>query len=239
MKNITIASLFMTVAASAMAQCSVDIPEDTVTVHHGYEPLSCTQLTAIGSGEGELAYSWTNGSTLASVTLCDTASTWHFVTMTDSSGCQWTDSVLVNVVDVRCGENNNKVNVCHIPPGDHANAHGICISASGVPAHLAHGCTLGPCEATDEDGLDMEIGPNPINEQATVTVSSTTSQVVELAIVDATGRQIGLLFNGTLAGGSPRTFLLSTGDLVGEPRMVWLRLKGKEQSLVKSAVIVR
>jgi hypothetical protein len=38
-----------------------------------------------------------------------------------------------------------KVYVCHIPPGNPANAHTIHIGAPGVPAHLAHGDYLGKC----------------------------------------------------------------------------------------------
>lgn len=38
-----------------------------------------------------------------------------------------------------------KVTICHIPPGNPANAHTITVSEKAVPAHLAHGDTLGPC----------------------------------------------------------------------------------------------
>lgn len=34
---------------------------------------------------------------------------------------------------------DDKVSICHIPPGNPANAHLITISSSAVPAHLAHG----------------------------------------------------------------------------------------------------
>ncbi len=38
-----------------------------------------------------------------------------------------------------------KVTLCHIPPGNPSNAHTIAVGAAAVPAHLAHGDTLGPC----------------------------------------------------------------------------------------------
>ena len=38
-----------------------------------------------------------------------------------------------------------KVLICHIPPGNPENAHTISVSVNAVPAHLAHGDTEGPC----------------------------------------------------------------------------------------------
>ena len=38
-----------------------------------------------------------------------------------------------------------KVTICHIPPGNPDNAHTISVSENAVPAHLAHGDTLGEC----------------------------------------------------------------------------------------------
>lgn len=37
------------------------------------------------------------------------------------------------------------VQICHIPPGNPANAHTITVGADAVAAHLAHGDSLGPC----------------------------------------------------------------------------------------------
>jgi hypothetical protein len=43
-----------------------------------------------------------------------------------------------------------KVTICHIPPGNPDNAHTISVDDNAVPAHLAHGDTLGECyESTD------------------------------------------------------------------------------------------
>jgi hypothetical protein len=44
----------------------------------------------------------------------------------------------------------SKVTICHIPPGNPDNAHTISVDDNAVPAHLAHGDTLGECyESTD------------------------------------------------------------------------------------------
>jgi hypothetical protein len=42
-------------------------------------------------------------------------------------------------------ESDGKVVICHIPPGNPDNAKTIEVSADAVPAHLAHGDTLGAC----------------------------------------------------------------------------------------------
>jgi hypothetical protein len=39
------------------------------------------------------------------------------------------------------------VTICHIPPGNPANAHSITVSLSALQAHLNHGDSLGPCPA--------------------------------------------------------------------------------------------
>ncbi len=43
----------------------------------------------------------------------------------------------------KCG--NNKVYVCHIPPGNPNNPNTLCIPYSGMAAHIAHGDYLGSC----------------------------------------------------------------------------------------------
>jgi hypothetical protein len=76
-----------------------------------------------------------------------------------------------------CGNKcNQKVLICHIPPGNPENRHTICVSINAVPAHLAHGDYLGPCDETkcdprgnDTRSAEVELGetddvrlyPNP------------------------------------------------------------------------------
>ena len=39
----------------------------------------------------------------------------------------------------------SKVTICHIPPGDPSDLETLTVSTNALPAHLAHGDTLGPC----------------------------------------------------------------------------------------------
>ena len=45
-----------------------------------------------------------------------------------------------------------KTTVCHIPPGNPANMHTICVGNPAVPAHMAHGDFLGSCCGTGAGG---------------------------------------------------------------------------------------
>jgi hypothetical protein len=39
----------------------------------------------------------------------------------------------------------SKVTICHIPPGNPANAHSITVGSPALRAHLAHGDSAGAC----------------------------------------------------------------------------------------------
>jgi hypothetical protein len=51
-----------------------------------------------------------------------------------------------------------KVTICHIPPGNAANAKTLEIGASAVPAHMGHGDTMGACAggSGDKDKKDKD-----------------------------------------------------------------------------------
>jgi len=42
-------------------------------------------------------------------------------------------------------QGQEKVTICHIPPGNPDNKHTITVATAAVEAHLAHGDTLGEC----------------------------------------------------------------------------------------------
>ena len=117
-------------------------PDQTVIYGYG---SNCTTLS--GSATGGVApytYSWsTSGgpvSNQSTMQVCSTLTTTYVLTVTDINGCTGADSVTVFVNDVRCGNNLDKVSVCH-------KGKVICIDARDVPDHLAHGDVLGSCTA--------------------------------------------------------------------------------------------
>lgn len=44
---------------------------------------------------------------------------------------------------------DKKITVCHIPPGNPANAHDIVISVNALQTHLNHGDIIGGCNDGD------------------------------------------------------------------------------------------
>ncbi|MCH8851070.1 MAG: hypothetical protein IID41_00295 [Planctomycetes bacterium] len=54
-----------------------------------------------------------------------------------------------------CGNNGDKVLLCHVPPGNPGNEHTICIRPNAVDAHLAQhpGDHCGPCDRAVAAGL--------------------------------------------------------------------------------------
>lgn len=64
------------------------------------------------------------------------------------SACEQPTSVAVDDHILAANARAAKVAVCHIPPGNPANAHIIEVAESAVPAHLAHGDVLAVCSGT-------------------------------------------------------------------------------------------
>ncbi len=241
--RLPLAALFLASGLSAQAQCSVELPSDTVTLYRGYDPLACTTLAPVVVGASPTQLVWNNGSTAGTLQVCDTASTWYQVALTDDTLCTATDSIFVNVVDVRCGNNLNKVAICHVPPGNPANAHTICISENAVPAHLAHGCHLGACyvapDSTSRADLTMQVSPNPMADQAWLTLISARDQRVRVRVLDALGRQLALLWDAAVLANTPMTMLLDDRDLANDLSVVWVEVQGDRGRIAQAVLLQR
>ena len=134
---------------------SASISASSNCVYIGYGP-ECTDLTVTVPGNCEdYTFEWSanagNCGNTPTVSVCPDCTTTYTVTVTNSGGSSVTLSITINVVDVRCGNKNDKVTVCHIPPGNPDNRHDICISPNAVQAHLNHGDQLGSCGSCDCD----------------------------------------------------------------------------------------
>lgn len=74
----------------------------------------------------------------------------------------------------KCGAKNDKVMVCHIPPGNPNKQRTKCINPEELAIHLEHGDYCGPCSSstarrvqglngTEINGLEVKYWPNPSN----------------------------------------------------------------------------
>jgi hypothetical protein len=116
-----------------------------------YQPQACATLTGSVSG-GTPAYSrlWTtrSGQVLGNantVTVCPTVNTVYFFRVTDANGCTGVDSVLVCARNVSCGQ--NRIAICHRPPGSNVCSQNQCVAVNLVAGHLQHGDYLGACNS--------------------------------------------------------------------------------------------
>jgi hypothetical protein len=197
------------------------------TVYYGYTPQSCADLS--GSASGGCAgydYVWTAGGNLeangSDVTVCPNTSTTYVLTVTDQNGCSASNSVEVCVIDVICYAGNSgiqKVEMCHYPPGNNGNPQTICIDASAVPAHLAHGCQLGACgeaancpptasakptgdvvkAAHHEDLLHFDVFPNPFTSGFEVHFMAPDAGNYTIAVYNMQGQMIDQIFTGEVS----------------------------------------
>ncbi|MFB5607561.1 MAG: hypothetical protein ACE5RG_05605 [Candidatus Nitrosomaritimum yanchengensis] len=71
--------------------------------------------------------------------------------------------------DPKDRDDQNKVTICHIPPGNPDNAHTITVGESAVVSHMAqHGDTIGPCpgDSQEDDNRDSNSGKGNSNEKS-------------------------------------------------------------------------
>jgi hypothetical protein len=199
------------------------------TVYYGYTPLSCADLQGSASGGcGTLNYEWfENNSSISSnsyVNVCPSTTTTYTIEVTDVNGCQNDDQVDICVVDVVCYAGNSnvqKVEICHVPPGNPGNAHTICVNENAVQSHLDNGCQLGACgealqacnvtSSSNSSGssvsstvtgaissdVTMEVYPNPFDNVINASFNGLEGAYYQIDLVDVTGKVVAELFSGS------------------------------------------
>jgi hypothetical protein len=152
--------------------------DDTNTIYIGYGPASLTITATPNGGASPYQYSWNSGDSTASISVSNAGT--YTATITDSKGCTATASIVMKTMDVRCGNNNDKVMICH-------NDKTICISSADVQNHLNHGDRLGGCNArlansgaVIGDAAVIRVYPNPVMETLNIQIGANTGAVMQL-----------------------------------------------------------
>ena len=205
---------------------------DNQTVYFGYDPAACATLAYSMPAGGVPPYSfeWSTGESDMEIEVCPEYTTEYTVTITDANSCQASDNVLVCVIDVRCGNNLDKVEVSHMVPGNPPKCKTICIDSWSVPDHLAHGDMLAAC-GTDHgcppvenfmvnafeqssSGMELIAYPNPFTNGTTIEFSTGISGMATMKLVDAYGRIAATLFSEAAEGDLTYQLEIDGKDLV-------------------------
>jgi hypothetical protein len=208
--------------SDAASGCSSNSITDTIIIGGGPIP-TITAATGCGSilynggsttlsaaAQGAVSYLWTpGGQTTASITVTQPGT--YCVTALDAAGCQSTTPTCTTIssATVACGNNGQKVILCHVPPGNPNNPQTLCIAPTAVPAHLANhpGDCVGSCSLYyprigNSEPLEIldflaEAYPNPFNSNFTVHVISSEETPITVYMHDITGRVVETYKNVT------------------------------------------
>jgi hypothetical protein len=166
------------------------------TIYIGYGPSSLTITAQPSGGTAPYSYAWNTNQTSQSIAAATAGS--YTVTITDVKGCHTAASIRIDTLNVQCGNDNNKVMVCH-------NGNNICVASTAVQTHLNHGDRLGACgsslrEATtgssgviaEEAITKLVIYPNPVTTGNFYikTTGDWLNKKVQVTITDLRGRMI-------------------------------------------------
>jgi hypothetical protein len=212
------------------------------TVYIGYTPAeTLTVIANPAGGTPDYIYNWTAGagltivagtanqkSVMITATGAATSATLTVV-ITDSKGCMIFTSVIINIIDVRCGNKMDKVAVCDYSKG---KDNTTCISANAVSVRLVGGSYLGPCTTSITantrsnsvteisvknlqpavNDFEIKVSPNPSNTDFKLTIQSNSTEAISIRLLDISGRVIktinkiqkneSVLVGGSLTGGT-------------------------------------
>jgi hypothetical protein len=187
--------------------------QEANTIFLGYGPQSIKLVGEASGGTGPYNYNWNGAGSTSSINVSPVTTTAFVLTVTDQNGCQSTCNVAINVIDVRCGNKLDKVQICHKNNGK-SEGKTLCVSADAITAHLAHGDYLGSCKtstkvsfengttlarngedvkALDIQSLHVKALPNPTSQYFTLQIETNNAkEKISLRILDLNGRQIEL-----------------------------------------------
>ncbi|MBC3539199.1 family 10 glycosylhydrolase [Rufibacter sediminis] len=216
------------IAVSRQDQTYTGLPANTIALGYGAQSLTLTATNGT-SAPGLTTYTWTSAAGLSTTTGGTTvftpsaAGTYTFtVQATNEYGCSETTQVTVEVIDVRCGNKGDKVQVCHATGNNGANV--LCIAPAAVPAHLKNGGSLGTCGlAASQTQAAVAVAPvltafpNPFEDQLTVSFTlDTPEQNVSLELFDLYGQKVQHVYTGSVEANRTYSFQLDPHPLSGK-----------------------
>ncbi|GAA3951713.1 carbohydrate-binding protein [Hymenobacter algoricola] len=188
------------------------LDSQTLALGYGAQQLTLTAANAT-SAPGATAYAWlpaeglSNAASATPVFTPTAAGTYVFtVTATNEFGCAATAAVTITVLDVRCGNKNDKVAVCH-------NGHALCLSPTAVATHLSqHGDPLGTCSPaakgtaappvpTTTAAARFDAYPNPFADHAVVRFRTIATASTQLLVYNALGQLVATLYDDVAEAG--------------------------------------
>jgi hypothetical protein len=134
----------------AIRTLNVITPNPTVTgqqrntVFLGYGPQTVALSVRTYGGVPPYSYNWGIYGSNATANVSPKFTTAFPCEIKDSWGCTRQISITVNVVDVRCGTNNDKVLVCNKTVTNTYQT--LCLDPSSVAGYLSQGAVLGSCD---------------------------------------------------------------------------------------------
>ncbi|MGZ5287326.1 MAG: T9SS type A sorting domain-containing protein, partial [Flavisolibacter sp.] len=151
------------------------------------------------AGSNKYQYLWSNGSTGSHTTVCpsNVGNHQYTVTVTDALGCKITVTKTIEVVDARCGPNNERFLLC-------LNGNQVCYSGAQALWAIFHGARPGPCNdpvariSTPGDNkketetirafTGIRVFPNP--NQGSFNLQWDVTDAKEMTILDVSGKII-------------------------------------------------
>jgi hypothetical protein len=187
------------------------------TFYYGYT----TSVTLSGTSDiSGSVFSWTSSpagfiSTDQNPVVAPFTSTTYYLTATSPAGCpSVASSVIIQVQDVRCGPNLDKIQICD-------NCKSFCKPKNTIDNYLQHhpGSYVGFCSACstvikeNEFEGNLDIYPNPFTAQTTIAVQSTRQQLISIQLWSLQGKKIEDIYSGIVSDRINVSYAPSAGTL--------------------------
>jgi hypothetical protein len=209
-----------TITVNPVNTCSITaVPSNNIftggivtNIYLGYGPQQLTLNVSASAAGAPYTYAWSGGTlsnynTANPVFTAATAGSFTFTcTITNKFGCVSTCSITICVTDIREPGKNDKVYICHAPPGNPSKAKTLSINVSDVADHLLNHaedrlgkCGEVPCgnavpkrfrnnEIITEAAFNVKVLNNPSKNFFTLQLQSSSNETIELRVMDLQGR---------------------------------------------------